>query len=71
MSGDPSFNTDPATATSFVWHKLVHGVVTNPLNSWKMPELQPGVTYYWRVRPRVQGDGTPVDWSATWSFATW
>lgn len=51
-----------------VWHNLVHGGVSSPLNSWTTPELQQGTIYYWRVRPRVQGDGTPVGWSAAWNF---
>lgn len=38
--------------------------LTQPLNSWTTRALTPGVTYYWRVRPRVQGDGTPVAWVA-------
>ena len=46
VSGDPNFNTDPSTATSSVWQNLVHGGVTNPLNSWTTPELQPSTTYY-------------------------
>ena len=70
VSGDPTFNMDPATGTSFVWQNLVHGGVTNPPNSFLTPELPPNTTIYWRVRPRVQGDGVPVDWSATWSFMT-
>ncbi|MBM2826204.1 MAG: hypothetical protein HW403_268 [Dehalococcoidia bacterium] len=70
VSGDPSFNTDPTTATSFVWQNLVHGGVPNPPNSYVTPELPPNSAIYWRVRPRVQGDGAPVDWSKTWSFKT-
>ena len=68
VSPDPTFETDPAKATASVWSNLVHGGVAAPLNSWTTPPLQPGVAYYWRVRPRVQGDGTPVEWSTTWSF---
>lgn len=70
VSSDPQFNTNPATATSFVWWNLVHGGMTNPPNSWQTPPLEAGRTYYWRVRPRVQGDGTPVAWSRIWSFRT-
>jgi len=36
-----------------------------PVNSWQTPVLQHEATYYWRLRPRVQGDGTPVAWSQT------
>lgn len=53
-----------------VWWNLVHGGITNPLNSWPTPPLQSGISYYWRVRPRVQGDGRPIEWSPTWAFAT-
>lgn len=70
VSGDDRFDNNPDTATSFVWWNLVHGGVTNPLNSWKTPSLEPNKTYFWRVRPRVQGDGTPVTWSQTWKFKT-
>jgi membrane peptidoglycan carboxypeptidase len=68
VSGDQTFNTDPATATSFVYHLLRHGGVSNPANSYTTPPLETGRTYFWRVRPRVQGDGTPVAWSQTFSF---
>ena len=69
-SKDPKFNTDPETATDAVWHNLIHGGITSPPNSWQTPELEPGAQYYWEVRPRVQGDGTPVDWSKTFEFRT-
>lgn len=71
LSPDSTFNTDPATATAFVFWVLLHGGVTRPLNSYSLPPgvtLDPGWTYYWRVRPRVQGDGTPAAWSPTWNF---
>ena len=68
VSPDPNFGEQGAV--SFVWYNLVHGGVSNPTNSWFTPALEPNVTYYWRVRPRVQGDGTPVAWSQTWSFRT-
>ena len=44
-----------------------------PLNSWGVPAsfpLEPGTRYYWRVRPRVQGNGTPPAWSALFFFTT-
>ena len=66
LSRDSSFNTDPRTATTAVYSSLIHGGVTN--NSYQAPQLEAGATYYWRVRPRVQGDGTPVSWSRTTSF---
>lgn len=75
VSGDPTFNTDPATATSFVYWNLIHGGQSDPLNSYRVPSsaaLGPG-TYYWRVRPRVQathlGTGEPgVQWGPATSF---
>lgn len=70
VSGDTRFDPNPATATSFVWWNLIHGGVTTVQNSWITPALQANATYYWRVRPRVQGDGTPVAWSPTFSFRT-
>ncbi len=70
VSGDSRFDVNPATATSFVWWNLVHGGVTNPLDSWQTPALQPSTAYFWRVRPRVQGDGMPVGWSPTFLFKT-
>ncbi|MBI4496471.1 MAG: hypothetical protein HY689_01025 [Chloroflexi bacterium] len=68
VSGDTRFDPEPATATSFVWWNLTHGGQSDPLNSWRTPPLEAGQTYFWRVRPRVQGDGAPVDWSSVRSF---
>lgn len=68
VSSDPTFGEGGPVAA--VWHNLVHGGVLNPLNSWLTPGLQPNLRYYWRVRPRVQGDGSPVAWSQSWSFQT-
>jgi hypothetical protein len=73
LSKDSTFNTDPATATASVYFELRHGGVTTPANSYTVPQaapLEPGITYFWRVRPRVQGDGTPIPWSEVWSFRT-
>ena len=70
VSGDQRFDTNPATATSFVWWNLIHGGVTTPPNAWTTPPVEPNLPYYWRVRPRVQGDGTPVGWSPTFCFGT-
>ena len=66
-SPDPNFGEGGPVAP--VWRNLVHGGIASPLNSWRTPELQSG-THYWRVRPRVQGDGTPVAWGQTWSFVS-
>ena len=71
VSKDPSFNTDPATATTTVYWEMRHGGVTNPPNSYAPPPgfpLDDNATYYWRVRPRVQGDGSPLLWSWPSSF---
>ncbi len=70
VSSDQRFNTDPRTSTASVFWELRHGGATNPVNSYTIPAgvLQPGVTYYWRVRPRIQGDGRPVSWTAPFSF---
>lgn len=70
LSTDPEFKTDPPQAIAPVWWNFVHGGITTPINSWHTPDLQRAVTYFWRVRPRVQGDGTPVPWSQTWRFST-
>jgi len=70
MSPDPNFELDPSRATAAVWTNLVHGGVSTPSNSWRTPELQPQSTYYWRIRPRVQGDGAPVAWGRAWSCRT-
>jgi len=75
LSKDPGFNTAPATAVAAVYWELVHGGESQPLNSYKVRSefaLESDSTYYWRVRPRVQGDGPAegVAWSETWSFAT-
>jgi subtilisin family serine protease len=70
VSPDATFETDPAKATASVWTNLVHAGLTTPPSVWTTPALQPGVIYYWRVRPRVQGDGAPVAWSQTFSFST-
>lgn len=73
LSKDATFSTDPATATAMVYWELRHGGVTKPINSYQVPAafpLETSTTYYWRVRPRIQGDGTPVPWSTTFSFRT-
>jgi len=73
LSTDPTFNTDPASATAMVYWELRHGGVTIPSNSYMVPQdfpLQVGEKYCWRVRPRIQGDGTPLEWSKTFSFRT-
>ena len=69
-SRDPKFETDPTKAIASVYWNLVHGGETKPNNSWQVPagfELEEGVNWV-RIRPRIQGDGTPVDWSQPQSF---
>jgi len=73
VSQDPAFNTDPRTATASVYMNLIHGGQSTPANSYAIPTafpLEAGSTYFWHVRPRVQGDGAPVAWSTTWTFRT-
>ncbi|MCX6022556.1 MAG: cellulase family glycosylhydrolase [Chloroflexi bacterium] len=73
LSQDSTFETAPDKAIASVYWNLVHGGVTDPPNSYRVPAnapLEPGVIYFWRVRPRVQGDGTPVAWSQTFNFRT-
>ena len=71
VSSDLQFNTDPSSATAMVYSSLLHGAVTTPENSYTVPSAFPLETkhsYFWRLRPRVQGDGQPVAWSDVWSF---
>ena len=66
ISKDPDFGNG-----GFLYWNLVHGGVGN--NSYAVPSqfpLEAGQTYYWRVRPRVQGDGVPTGWSNAWIFRT-
>jgi len=73
LSTDANFNTDPATATAAVYTALVHGGVASPAKSYRPPAdapLQANAQYHWRVRPRVQGDGTPLPWPPAHSFTT-
>ncbi|GEM_PF-5701586 len=60
-------------ANAFLYGELRHGGVTSPPNSYTIPAafpLEAGAAYYWRVRPRVQGDAAPLDWPASYSFKT-
>lgn len=73
MSKDSTFNTDPATATAAVYWELRHAGTTSPLNGYAVPAsypLEDNTNYYWRVRPRVQGDGSELSWSTTYIFQT-
>ena len=56
---------------AFLYSEYVHGGASTPPNSYVVPEafpLEAGEIYYWRVRPRIQGDGDPLPWSATYVF---
>jgi hypothetical protein len=76
LSQDRTFNADPASATAAVYWNLVHGGLSNPLDSWTLPSgvtLEKGKTYYYRVRQRVQAtalgaDEPGIPWSGTQSF---
>ncbi|MSQ28112.1 MAG: hypothetical protein EXR51_08250 [Dehalococcoidia bacterium] len=49
----------------------LHGAISSPPNSYAIPATFPlelKTSYFWRVRPRAQGDAAPVAWSNTWSF---
>ncbi|MEK7215130.1 MAG: CAP domain-containing protein, partial [Chloroflexota bacterium] len=73
LSKDQTFNTNPATATAMIYSALLHGALTQPPRSYAVPvsaALEAGTTYYWQVRPRVQGDGAPLAWGDLHSFRT-
>ena len=56
---------------AFLYSEYVHGGASTPPNSYVIPEafpLEAGEIYYWRVRPRIQGDGDPLPWSITYVF---
>ncbi len=53
-----------------LYWELRHGGITSPPRSYTPPSLEPVATYYWRVRPRVQGDGKPAPWSTASRFTT-
>ena len=58
---------------AFLYSEYVHGGASTPPNSYVIPEafpLEAGEFYYWRVRPRIQGDGDPLPWSRINVFQT-
>ena len=58
---------------AFLYSEYVHGGASTPPNSYVVPAafpLEAGEIYYWRVRPRIQGDGAPLPWSTTYVFLT-
>ncbi|MCX6021720.1 MAG: hypothetical protein NTZ05_08310, partial [Chloroflexi bacterium] len=73
LSRDSQFISDPFRATAMVYWEVRHGGMTTPPNSYTVPAsypLTPGVTYFWRVRPRSGDNPAAVPWSSTWSFVT-
>ena len=71
VSKDILFDTNPFTAVASVYMNFVHGGESRPFNSWAVPgsyPLEQKCRYYWRVRPRVQGNGTPVNWGQSFWF---
>lgn len=76
LSTDPNFQTDPETATAAVYWELKHAnpdVSSVTPYSYTVPHearLQAGATYYWRIRPRVQGDGAAAPWGPNNRFTT-
>ena len=68
VSKDPDFGP-----SAFLYWELRHGGITDPPNSYTIPDafpLEAGTIYNWRVRPRIQGDGEPLDWSFGYRFST-
>ncbi|GEM_PF-453195 len=65
VSTDPKFGKDAP-----VWDNVVHGGITNPLDSWITPALTSNTTYHWRVRPYAPLPALQADWSPAWSFTT-
>ena len=73
LSKDVVFNTGGVPSNVPVYWELVHGGATDPLNSYQVRKEYPldgDSHYFWRVRPRVQGDGSPLLWSRIYSFRT-
>gem|GEM_PF-2383022 len=68
VSPDPRFGPE-----AFLYWELRHAAATFPPRSYTIPSaypLQPNMTYYWRVRSRIQGDGQQPSWGAAHSFIT-
>ncbi len=64
---------DPEFANASVYGGMNHGGVSS--NSYQAPGLEPDTLYYWRVRPRLQGDARELTGfadtsrlSAVWSI---
>lgn len=72
LSVDSAFPPTPSTGNRAVYANRVHGGMSTPLRSWRVPEesfLEYEQRYYWRVRPVIQGE-TPAEWSRLFSFGT-
>jgi hypothetical protein len=54
----------PSFAFSSGFHDRASALRTNA--EWLSQALQAATTYWWRVRPRIQGDGTPLPWTEPW-----
>ncbi|MSQ27286.1 MAG: hypothetical protein EXR51_03985 [Dehalococcoidia bacterium] len=68
VSKDPAFGPN-----AFLYWELMHAGLASPPSTYQVSDkfpLEAATNYYWRVRPRIQGDGTPVSWSTTWGFVT-
>ncbi|GEM_PF-1418453 len=71
VSKDQQFGTLGPLAS--VYWVLLHGGVSQPPMTYRVPDnfpLEPRTAYYWRVRPRIQGDGAPAAWSGLFRFTT-
>ena len=71
MSKDQQFGALGPIAS--VYWVLLHGGVSQPPMTYRVPDsfpLEPRTAYYWRVRPRIQGDGIPAAWSGLFRFTT-
>jgi len=69
LSKDAHFGDEGPVA--MVYSNLIHGGISNPIRSYSVPKdfpLEPATTYFMRVKPRIQGDGVPVDWSKVMTF---
>ncbi|GEM_PF-6073845 len=72
LSTDSMFRMGTEAVAPVYWNR-VHGGESTRARSWTVPagfDLQRGTRYYWRVRPRIQGDGMPVGWLPAASFMT-
>ncbi len=74
VQASKDINFGEAGPLAMVYSELRHGDLPGaPKNSYQVPSTAPmeaNTTYFWRVRPRIQGDGTPTAWSQTFSFKT-